>query len=99
MGNIFCKTIEDDQEIIAKDVAAIGVIDYSDKNGSCLKPSGKSYCLHDNGYDVLMLYIEMEGWSPTHFCLRQNKKNALKWNAFRTNTPMLNSENSYEGGQ
>ena len=44
MGNIFCKTIEDDQEIIAKDVAAIGVIDYSAKNGSCLKPSGKSYC-------------------------------------------------------
>ena len=51
--------------MIATNVVIIKEIHYSYKKCSYLKPSGKTYCLRDCGHGVLMLYIEMEGWSPT----------------------------------
>ena len=57
---------------MAKYLVTTDEIDYSEKNVSYLKPSSKIYHLQGRSYDVLMLDIEMKGWSPTHFCLWRN---------------------------
>lgn len=45
------------------------------------KLSGKIYWKRDFGHDVVMLYIKMEGWSPTHSCLWLSEKqfSKLEW--------------------
>ena len=47
------------------------------------------YRLRDLDYNVLLLYIEFEGWTPNQVRNWFDRKNSYEWNIFRTNTPEL----------
>ena len=47
------------------------------------------YRLRDLDYNVLLLHIEFEGWTPNQVRNWSDRKNSHKWNIFRTSTPEL----------
>ena len=47
------------------------------------------YRLRDLDYNVLLLHIEFEGWTPNQVRNWSDRKNSHKWNIFHTSTPEL----------
>ena len=59
---------------------------YIEKQFKYLEPRGKIYRLRGLDYNVLLLHVEFEGWTPNQVRNWSDRKHSHKWNIFCTST-------------